>query len=53
MVSPELVEKFRQVVAEDYGRNLSVDEAAQILGDLTAYFDLLAQLNHQSNRDSD
>ena len=48
MASTELIEKFRQVVAEDYGRKISVEEAEKMLADLTAYFDLLAKLQHRS-----
>ena len=48
MASQELIEKFRQIVAEDYGREISVEEAAKMLADLTAYFDLLARLHHES-----
>lgn len=48
MVSPQLAEQFKKILAEDYGREVSVDEASQILDDMTAYFDLLARLNHES-----
>jgi len=48
MVSQQLAEKFRQVVAEDYGREISVEEAARILSDAVAFFDLLARLDHNA-----
>ncbi len=48
MVSPHLSEKLRTILAEDYGRDVSFEEAEQILGDLTGYFDTLARLRHKS-----
>lgn len=48
MVSETLAEQLKKVIKEDYGREISVEEARQMLGDLTAYFDLLARLHHQS-----
>ena len=48
MATQRLVEELRQVLAEDYDRKVSVDEASQILSDLAAYFDLLARMHHQT-----
>lgn len=47
MVSQLLAQQLKEVVAEDFGREISLAEAAQILDDLTGYFDLLARLHHQ------
>ena len=48
MVSQQLAEQLQKVIAEDFGREISVDEASKILSEMTAYFDLLARLNHQN-----
>ena len=47
MVSLQLAEQLKKVLAEDFGREVSIDEASQILENMTAYFDLLARLNHK------
>ncbi len=48
MASKALTEKFREIVREEFGKNISLEEAEQILGQMTGYFDLLAQVHHKS-----
>lgn len=48
MVSKEITKKFKQVVLEEYGKEISDNEASQILTELVGYFDLLAQIYHRT-----
>jgi hypothetical protein len=45
MISEITIKEFQQVVAEDYGRELSFQEARKILTDMVGYFDLLAKID--------
>lgn len=47
MASKALVEKFRVVVEEEFGKSITLEEAGQILGQMVGYFDLLAQIEHR------
>lgn len=47
MVSATLVKKFKEAVKQDFGKDLTVAEADQILNGLVGYFDLLARLRHR------
>lgn len=43
-----LIKKLQNILAEDFGREVSTDEASVILRDMTAYFDLLTKMHHAS-----
>ena len=45
------IEALRQIVKEDYGADLSLQEAAMIANDLVSYFDLLAKIHHRSRNE--
>lgn len=47
MISQQLAEKFREAVAKDYGVEISIEYATQILNGIVVHFDLLARLNHE------
>jgi hypothetical protein len=51
MISESLKNEFRQVIQEEYGKDVSLIEAGQILTDLTAYFDKLAEIHHKDLTD--
>lgn len=48
MASEQTIEKFRDVVKKEYGVELTLKEASEILQNWTAYFDLLAKIHHRS-----
>ena len=45
MITEITIKEFQQVVSEDYGRELSFQEARKILTDMVGYFDLLAKID--------
>lgn len=49
MVSKELIQELQTIIREDYGREVSYQQASSIANDLVGYFDLLAKLYHQQN----
>jgi hypothetical protein len=44
MISPETIIEFQQAVRTEYDKNISFEEASEILCDLVAYFDMLQQM---------
>ncbi len=46
-LSPATIEKLRQILKEDYGRELTPHEASEIAHTLVAYFGLLAEICHR------
>ncbi len=48
MASEQTIEKFRDVVKKEYGVDLTLKEASEILHNWMAYFDLLAKIHHRS-----
>jgi len=47
MVSKALVTEFMEAVREEYGKELSCEDAELILSDLTQYFDTLAKIDRR------
>lgn len=45
MISEITIKEFQQVVSEDYGREISFQEAKKMLADMVGYFDLLAKID--------
>lgn len=45
MITETTIKDFQQVVSEDYGRELSFQEAKEILAGMVGYFDLLAKID--------
>ena len=37
-ISDETIKEFQELVLNKYGRNITIDEASEILRDLTDYF---------------
>jgi len=48
MVSPELTKELQQIIREEFGLDLSVDEAQRVGRELTDYYDLLAEIKHEN-----
>lgn len=48
MVSQELTKELQQILREEYGSDLSVEEVSRTARELTDTFDLLAQINHKN-----
>lgn len=46
-VSKELILELRQIIKEDYGREISFEHASRLGNDLFGHFDLLAKLKLQ------
>ena len=46
MISLETTKEFQDAIKEEYGKEVTIEEAVKILADLVAYFDLLAKINH-------
>jgi len=51
MISNSKIEELRQIIATDYGRELTHAQAAEIANTLVGYFDLLAKLKHRENHE--
>jgi hypothetical protein len=47
VINESLKNEFQQAIKEDYGENVSVFEAGQILTDFVGYFDKLAEIHHK------
>jgi len=47
MVSEDLIKEFRQAINEDYGKEVGLIEAGQILTDLVDFYDKLAEVHHR------
>lgn len=45
MISNGTIVEFQNALKEEYGRNVSIQEASLILNDLVGYFDMLAQID--------
>jgi len=50
MVSDELLEEFRVIILEDYGREITKEEASEIANGMVQYFDLLAKMKHEQDQ---
>lgn len=49
MVSQQLLEELQQIISEEYGQDLKIEEVSQIGNNLVGYFDLLAKIYHENN----
>ena len=49
VLNKETIKEFKEAIEEEYGKNISFQEASRILNDLVAYFDMLAKINHNIN----
>jgi len=51
MISETLAIEFQEAVKEDYGKDMSLEEATRILSDLVGYFDKLAEIHYKDLED--
>lgn len=46
MISPETTKEFQEALREEYGKDVTFEDASLILRDLTSYFDTLSKMYH-------
>ena len=46
MINTKTVKEFKKAIKEEYGKNISLQDASKILNDLVGYFDTLAKINY-------
>lgn len=51
MISKKLAEQFHEVLKQDYGQDVTLVEAAEMLGKIVGYYDLLAKINFEKTQD--
>ena len=47
MISQQTIKEFQDAVKEEYGDNLTLKQAEEILTGMVNYFDLLAKIHHR------
>lgn len=47
MLSEATILELKEIIKQEYGRELSLAEASEIANTLVGYFDLLAKIHHQ------
>lgn len=47
MVSKEITKEFQEALMEEYGKDVSLEDASIILCGLTGYFDTLSKVYHR------
>lgn len=47
VISEATIQELRQILKEDYGKEVTQAEASEIVYTLVGYFDLLAKIYHQ------
>lgn len=53
MISEGLIRELMVALKEEYGKEVSFDEATRILTDLVTYYDTLAKIHHRQNTQRD
>jgi len=52
MISLDTVKEFQVALKEEFGNDLSLEQAGLILSDLVGYFDTLLKVDYQSKTDT-
>jgi hypothetical protein len=47
MLSDATIQELKQILKEEYGRNVDLKEVSKIAHTLVGYFDLLAKIRHR------
>ena len=47
MSSEQAIKELQKIIKDEYGRDVTFDEATTIANDLVGYFDLLAKISHK------
>ena len=50
-VSKERILELQTIIKEEYGKEVSFEEALKIANDTVGYFDLLAKIDHKMQHD--
>ena len=50
MVSQQLLQELKEIIKEEYGRDLEAESVSVIGNGLVSYFDLLAKTHHEINQ---
>lgn len=53
MVSQQLLIELQNIIKEEYGQDLEMDKISQIGNGLVGYFDLLAKMYHENNKNNE
>jgi hypothetical protein len=53
MVSEQIAKELQLIVKEDYGKDITLAEAFEIMNNMVGYFDLLARMNYEEVEGSD
>lgn len=53
MVSQHLLQELGEIIKEEYGRDLNMQEISEIGNGLVGYFDLLAKMHHENNQNNE
>jgi Asp-tRNA(Asn)/Glu-tRNA(Gln) amidotransferase C subunit len=48
-ISKETIQEFRDVVKEEYGEDMSLEDASESLRNIVGYFDLLHKIDTRDN----
>jgi hypothetical protein len=51
-ISQEKIEELRQILKEDYGRDVSQTDTSEIAHTLVGYYDLLAKIYHREKTET-
>lgn len=50
MVNQQLLNELKEIIKEEYGQDLEMENVYQIGNGLVGYFDLLAKIHHENNQ---
>lgn len=53
MLSHQTIEELQQIIAIEFGRNLTFEETSNMSRDLVGYFDALGKLYHEEKMDNE
>jgi len=53
MLSQKTIEEFRKIITEEYGRDLSMAESAEIANGVVLWFDTLGKIYHKIQVEKD
>ena len=48
MLSLATINEFKEALRQEYGKDVSLEQAGLILADLVAYFDILAKVDYKT-----
>jgi hypothetical protein len=51
MISKATILEFQKIIKEEYGKDITFDQASAMTRDLVGYFDKLAEIHHRNLTD--